>query len=178
MLEQARGCLASIMSPGEEGGPQCQSQALALLEDDTYFSSSDKLVFLMRELKADFHPDRIATWANPLLVAKLAPAEVAKFDFPRLKASDIPGGSKLSDEELTERMITLAKGEVTRKYGEEATKAEAGAGGKVRGPEEEENRQVQSPSLMQMACNTVEAHRLRSDLIALVHETDVLSAVY
>lgn len=75
-------------------------------------------------------------------------------------------------------MITLAKVAVTRKYGEEATKAGAGAGAKVRGPEEEESRQVQSPSLMQMACNTMEAHRLRSDLVALVHETDVLSAIY
>ena len=54
-------------------------------------SSSDKLMFLMRELKADMHPDKISSRANPLHVAKLAVTEVAKFDFPRLKPPDVEG---------------------------------------------------------------------------------------
>jgi hypothetical protein len=32
--------------------------------------------------------------------------------------------------------------------------------------------------MLQLACNTVEALRLRQDLIQLVHETDILSQVY
>jgi hypothetical protein len=81
-------------------------------------------------------------------VAKLAPSEVTKFDFPRLKASDIEGGSRLSDDQLTERMITLAKVAITRKVGEEGPESAAGAGAKARGEVDEEATQVQSPSLM------------------------------
>jgi hypothetical protein len=119
LLLEARACLKVIRSPEDEGAA-AQSRALCYLEEDAFLSSSDKLMFLMRELKADLHPDRIATMANPLLVAKLAPVEVAKFDFPRLKPGDVPGSSQLSDEALTEKMITLAKSSVTRKFGEEA----------------------------------------------------------
>lgn len=42
-------------------------------------------MFLMREFKGELHPDNIAIRANPLLVSKLDIAEVAKFNFPRLK---------------------------------------------------------------------------------------------
>ena len=57
----------------------------AKLEEDFYLSSSDKLTFLMRELKSELHPDLITKCANPLLVSKLDISEVAKFDFPRIK---------------------------------------------------------------------------------------------
>lgn len=76
----------------------------------------------MREFKADLHPDKI-NQANPLLVAKLAVSEVAKYDFPRLKLSDIPGFSEMSDEALTEKMIALAKVSITRKYGDDEPKS-------------------------------------------------------
>ena len=56
-----------------------------LLEEDFYLSSSDKLVFLMRDFKSELNPDIIAKCANPLLVGKLDIPEVGKFDFPRIK---------------------------------------------------------------------------------------------
>jgi len=137
LLLEARGCLKVIRSP-EGDGAAGQSRALSYLEEDAYLSSSDKLMFLMRELKAELHPDKIQTMANPLLVAKLAPVEVAKFDFPRLKTGDVPGARDLSDEVLAERMITLAKASVTRKFGDEEPRSGLGAGAAARGDIDDE----------------------------------------
>jgi len=118
LLREARGCLRVVRSQQDEGAA-VTSKGLAALEEDFYFSNSDKLVFLMREFKADLHPERITTRANPLLVAKLAVSEVAKFDFPRLKPAELPGHDGLNDEQVTEKMIALAKVSITRKYGED-----------------------------------------------------------
>lgn len=41
----------------------------------------------------------------------------------------------------------------------------------------DENR-IQSPSLLIFSCNIIEVHRLRSLLIQLIFETDILSNVY
>jgi len=181
LLQEARGCLKVIRSQQDEGTVGT-IKAQSALEEDFYLSSSDKLVFLMREFKAELHPDRIATQANPLLVAKLAVAEVAKFDFPRLKLADVAAGlGEVSDEVLTEKMITLAKVSVTRKYGDDPEpRSSFGTGGGHRDSDDEavKERYVKSPSLLQLACNTVEVLRLRHDLIQIVHETEVLSRVY
>ena len=84
------------------------------MENDFYLSSPDKLMFLMREFKADLALEHVHITGNPLLVSKLDVPEVAKFDFPRLKISDIEGGDDLSDEKLLERMVDLAKISITR----------------------------------------------------------------
>lgn len=42
----------------------------------------------------------------------------------------------------------------------------------------EEEKQMPSPSLMIMSCNLVEALRLREEIIQKIHETDVLSTIY
>jgi hypothetical protein len=162
LLLEARGCLKVLRGQQDESAAS-SCKALGHLEEDFYLSSSDKLIFLMREFKAELHPDRISTSANPLLVAKLAVQEVGKFDFPRLKAADVAGYADLSDEELTEKMITLAKVSVTRKYGDEEPRVGLGAGSALRDSDDEaaKAKQVRSPSLLQLACNTVEALRLR-----------------
>ena len=69
----------------------------------------------MREFKSEMNPDTITTTASPLLVAKLDVLEVSKFDFPRLKQSEIDGYEELTDEQLTEKMIALAKISISRK---------------------------------------------------------------
>jgi hypothetical protein len=41
------------------------------MEEDFYLGHADKLVFAMKELKADLAPDNLYTRANPLIVSKL-----------------------------------------------------------------------------------------------------------
>ena len=69
----------------------------------------------MRDFKAELHPDQIAQQANPLLVSKLRVSEIQKFDFPRLKLAEIEGDQELNDEQLTEKMINMAKVSISRK---------------------------------------------------------------
>jgi hypothetical protein len=153
----------------------------SLLTSDFYLSSSDKLVFLMRELKSELHPDCIATRANPLHVAKLAPREVTKFDFPRLSPTEIVGPGEIPDEVLVEKMVSAAKVSISRKQGEEEIDAALGgsaSGGRESDDEAARERQIKSPSLLSLACNTVEVVRLRHDLVQIAHETEVLSEIY
>jgi len=92
MLTEARGRLGLLRQQAEEGLLLAgQTKCINLLEEDFYLSSSDKLVFLMRDFKAELHPDQIAQQASPLLVSKLSVSEIAKFDFPRLKLAEIEG---------------------------------------------------------------------------------------
>ena len=180
MLAEAHGCLKTLRSE-KDSGPQGAATASSQLADDFYLSSSDKLVFLMRELKSELHPDCIATRANPLLVAKLAPREVAKYDFPRLTATEIVGPGEVSDEVLAEKMVAAAKVSIARRQGEEEAQAAVGGSASVGRESEDEaakEKQVKSPSLLSFACNTVEVVRLRHDLVQITHETEVLSAIY
>lgn len=97
MLTEARGSLKVLRGQNEEGAHGFIKSANRL-EEDFYLSSSDKLMFLMREFKGELHPDRISTRANPLLVSKLDISEVAKFNFPRLKQAEVEGYDELNDE--------------------------------------------------------------------------------
>ena len=164
MLREARGRLKILRLQMEEGTPG-RTQCINRLEEDFYLSSSDKLVFLMREFKAELHPDQIAQRANPLLVSKLRVSEVTKFDFPRLKQSDVEAGQELNDEQLTEKMITMAKESITRKTGDEeqpSTVDEGGAGREgADGDEPKDSQEIQSPSLLVLGCNATEVLRLR-----------------
>ena len=67
------------------------------IEEDMYLGSSDKLVFLMREFKSELHPDHI-NFADPLLVSKLKVSEVAKYDFPRIKLSEIAEDDEMKED--------------------------------------------------------------------------------
>ena len=55
-----------------------------IIEDDSFFGNSDKLVFCAKELKASVHPDKVAE-SNPLLIGKLDPNSIENFNFPRMK---------------------------------------------------------------------------------------------
>ena len=162
MLREARGRLKVLRQQMEEGRPG-RTQSINRLEEDFYLSSSDKLVFLMREFKAELHPDQIGRRANPLLVSKLRVSEVCKFDFPRLKQAEIEGGEELNDEQLTEKMISMAKDSITRKTGDEEQPGTADEGGAGRESDEEaeDSQTIQSPSLLVLGCNAMEVLRLR-----------------
>jgi hypothetical protein len=67
------------------------------IEEDMYLGSSDKLVFLMREFKSELHPEQI-NCADPLLISKLKVSEGAKYDFPRIKLSEIAGYEEMKDD--------------------------------------------------------------------------------
>lgn len=71
---------------------------------------------MMRELKSELNPDKAQDLANPFHVAKLPPCEVAKFDFPRLKPYNVENFNKLSENEVVEKMIELAKRSVSRTF--------------------------------------------------------------
>lgn len=109
LLLEARGRLKVIRMQVEEGVPSL-TKSSNLIQNDFYLGSADKLTFLMREFKADLHPDWIERRASPLLVSKLSVIDVAKFDFPRLKHSEIEGeADNLNEEETMTRMIAMAK---------------------------------------------------------------------
>jgi hypothetical protein len=134
-------------------------------------------MYLMREFKSEMNPDTITVTASPLLVAKLDIPNVAKFDFPRVKQSDLDGADDLSDEQLTEKMIHLAKVSISRKTMEKSSAIDEGfeLGTKT---EEDETTKVHSPSMLVLACNTVEVIRLRRHLINVIHECDILEEIY
>ena len=85
------------------------------IANDFYFGAPDKLLFLVKEFKSELNPDFVQETGNPLLVSKLDVSEVAKFDFPRLRLSEVDNGDQLSEEKLTKRMIELAKVSISRK---------------------------------------------------------------
>lgn len=43
------------------------------MEEEVYFGNVDKVMFLMKEFKAQLSPELIASKSNPILVAKLDP---------------------------------------------------------------------------------------------------------
>ena len=71
-------------------------------------------MFLLRELKAELNPKTIQKTGNPFVVSRLDPEEVNKFDFPRVKPTDIKQSDDLNDEEVVSQMINLAKNSVTK----------------------------------------------------------------
>ena len=166
-----------------EEGVHSLTKSSNLIANDFYLGSADKLTFLMREFKADLHPEWIERRASPLLVSKLAVREVAKFDFPRLKHSELEGAGDLNEEETMSRMIAMAKVSITRQDNEPA-KGDDGktsqANSAVQEPDGDlaKSLTVQSPSMLIMSCNTVELLRLREELIRILHEGDVLAGCY
>lgn len=52
-------------------GDECDYKGQALLEEDFFLANSDKLIFAMKEFKADLATENLYKRANPLLVSKL-----------------------------------------------------------------------------------------------------------
>ena len=74
----------------------------------------------------------------------------------------------------------MAKVSISRKHGEleQPEKKSEDEAGKESDEEPKDDNSIQSPSLLILACNTVEVLRLRAELIKIVHENDELAEVY
>jgi hypothetical protein len=142
------------------------------IEADTYLGSPEKLMFLVREFRAELSPEAIHTKANPLLITKLEVPEMAKFDFPKLRLAEVEGGQDLSEEKITARMIDLAKHSISRRRAEDDAVAQAEFADSD--DEEAEKRRVHGPSMMILSCNLLEVVRLRGQLSKLIYECDIL----
>jgi len=77
-------------------------------------------------------------------------------------------------------MINMANVSISRRRGEEEQpgKKVQDEAGKESDEEKILNDQIQSPSMLILACNVVEVLRLRAELIKIVHENDELAEVY
>ena len=60
-----------------------------LLEEDFYLANSDKMLFAMKQFKADMDPINLYKRADPLVVSKLDIASVKNYNFPRIKMSEV-----------------------------------------------------------------------------------------
>ena len=59
------------------------------IEDDFYMASSDKLLFTMKEFKAEMDPTNLYKTADPLVVSKLSLKSVSNYNFPRVNISEV-----------------------------------------------------------------------------------------
>ena len=105
---------------------------------------------------------------------------MAKFDFPRLKLSDLVNLNDMSNEDILKNMINLAKKTITGETQEEKL-----IGGNLniedlleKKADQAKPEVVKGPSMMIMACNLIEVVRLREELVQRIHETDILSLAY
>ena len=70
LLMESRGRMKLIRALNRDS-EYLVTKASPKIEEDLYFSNSDKLMFMMREFKSHLHPEQIYEKSNPLLVAKL-----------------------------------------------------------------------------------------------------------
>ena len=89
-------------------------------------ANSDKLLFTMKEFKAEMDPINLYKTADPLVVSKLSIKSVSNYNFPRVNMSEVRQSlenssdlaSKFIDEsandKIVRRMIDLAKDSCAR----------------------------------------------------------------
>ena len=92
-----------------------------LIEEDFFLANSDKLIFTMKEFKAEMDPVNLYKKANPLVVSKLDITSVKNYNFPRIDLSEVRQSMKVdqdvvsehgkenANEKIIRRMIELAK---------------------------------------------------------------------
>lgn len=125
LIERARLMIRQLKNStiGCKPGESRIDRGEVALEEDFFFSSSDKLVFAMKELHADLEETHLYTTANPIVVSKLDIRSVEAYNFPRIHQEDViksygKGFGELSGENANElilkRMIQLAKTSVAR----------------------------------------------------------------
>lgn len=97
-----------------------------LIEEDFYLANSDKILFAMKEFKAEMDPTNLYKTANPLVVSKLDINSVKNYNFPRINMSDVGESLKFdknkenkdsqenTNDEVVRRMIELARDSVAR----------------------------------------------------------------
>ena len=88
-------------SGGIEEGPKGQK----MLEEDFYMANSDKLVFAMKDFKAQMDPVNLYKTADPLVVSKLDCKSVANFNFPRINMTEVRESLEGDKEDLASKYV-------------------------------------------------------------------------
>ena len=84
MLKEARHRLHEQKEIKENGGQDTEVQGLNYIEDDFYLGNSDKILFTMREFKAEADSVNLYKQADPLVISKLDIGSVKNYNFPRI----------------------------------------------------------------------------------------------
>lgn len=161
------------------------------LEEDFYIGNSDKIVFTMKEFKAEMDPNNLYKSADPLVVSKLDMKSVKNYNFPRINMNDVrvaledptdlvsKYGTETANDKIVRRMIDLAKSSAARQLLNKSDKIQDS----IDYDDDYEHisvddKTVRSPSMMRMACNMMEVIRLREELIQRVSECNILTKIY
>ena len=70
-IKEAREIIRKLIDLQEHNGQVSDIPGQSLIEEDFYLSSSDKIIFAMKEFKADMDPNEMYKRANPLVMSKL-----------------------------------------------------------------------------------------------------------
>ena len=192
LVQGARLALAEQRDMFLNGGHDTATLGQNHLEEDFYFANSDKVLFTMKQFKAEMDPLNLYDTADPLVVSKLDITSVGHYNFPRINMSEVrqslesdpdpvlqAGGVDNANEAIVRRMIELARDSSARQLADKRDRVES--------PREDDDdfarigaddNQVRSPSMMRMACNVMEVIRLREELIQRVSECNQLTALY
>jgi hypothetical protein len=79
------------------------------------------------------------------------------------------------DEAILHRMIDLAKNSIARTFFRMKINTKSDMDDQLNEARDDE---IKFPSMLKMACNVMEATRIREELIESIHETHVLSKIY
>ena len=146
----------------------------------------------MKEFKSQMDPVNLYKTADPLVVSKLDMKSVKNYNFPRINVSEVRAsleqnrdlismyGQSDANDQIVRRMIDLAKESCARQLLDKRDVVEAQCDDDDDEAEAsgEHDKTVRSPSMMRMACNTLEVIRLREELIQRISECNELTKVY
>lgn len=71
LIREARAEIKKLQIVFESDYQVCDLPGQNLIEEDFYLANSDKLIFAMKEFKADMEPSQMYTRANPVVMSKL-----------------------------------------------------------------------------------------------------------
>ena len=90
-------------------------------------ANSDKVLFMMKEFKAEMDPVNLYKAADPLVVSKLDVKSVKNYNFPRINMSEVRDsleqqnadlvsqfGQESANDKIVRRMIDLARDSCAR----------------------------------------------------------------
>ena len=137
-------------------------------------------------------PSNLYKTADPLVVSKLDVKSVKNYNFPRINVSEVRAslernkdlvslyGKESANDQIVRRMIDLAKESCARQLLEkrDVVEAQCEDDDDDKSEEREDDKTVRSPSMLRMACNTLEVIRIREELIQRISECNELTAIY
>jgi hypothetical protein len=163
-------------------GKTVEYEGREYIEAETVLGSSEKMIYYAREMVSQLN-NGVKYLLNPFVVAKLDLNTIRQFDFAPVPLAQnkydlrsgkrkVKGGLSIIKAEQ-EALVGIAKAQVKGARGREAnatlhTAAKPGKGA----------RAVASPSLLEVYCNIMELMRIRSEIIMVATECDVLQKLY